>query len=219
MDASDQVYFVLKVAINIAPIAIYFLVLGLVNSQAHPQLVNARSDFVTLTLVFVPALVWPVPLLVTGNYLWLLYVGLVLGLGVFLYLLPAPMSGWVVYNISEPRCRRALEQAVGRLGWGFHWQDRSLIIPQANLRIDLSSFPLLRNVSLYFRPIDGALRPERIEALRESLSARLTGFALLPSTTGACLLIVGVGLLIVPLWMVSRHMNEIVELVQKLLFA
>ena len=219
MDPYDQVIFLLKVVINVAPIAIYFLVLGLVNSQGHPKLVNARSDFIALTLVFVPVLVWPVPLLVAGNYTWLLAAGLALGAAGFVALVPAPMSGWVIYNVGEGRCRRALEEAVEQAGWGFHWQDHTMTVPQANLRIDISCFPLLRNVSLHFRPIVGKLQAEPIELLRQHLESRLMRVALLPSTTGACLLVIGAGLLIVPLWMMSRHIDAIVELVHRLLFA
>jgi len=33
----------------------------------------------------------------------------------------------------------------------------------------------------------------------------------LPSTTGACLLLVGVALLTLPIWMMGRHIQDVVE--------
>ena len=71
----------LQVIINLAPIAVYFLVLGLVNSLARPMLVDARSDFLVLTLVFVPVMVWPVPFLVGNGLWWVVLVGLTIGAG------------------------------------------------------------------------------------------------------------------------------------------
>ena len=44
VDAPAHVVFVLEVLIALGPLAVYFLGLGLVNSQPRPCLVNARAD-------------------------------------------------------------------------------------------------------------------------------------------------------------------------------
>jgi hypothetical protein len=55
--------------------------------------------------------------------------------------------------------------------------------------------------------------------IRREFEAQLETVSRLPSPTGACLVMLGVGLLIVPLWMMSRHMNAIVEIVSRILSA
>ena len=59
MSSADQVFFVLHLILILGPLAVYFLGLGLVNSLARPCLVNARRDFLLLTISFVPIILVP----------------------------------------------------------------------------------------------------------------------------------------------------------------
>ena len=212
MSSHEQAVFLLRIVINVVPVAVYFLALGLVNTQPRPRLISGRNDFVALTLVFVPVLVWPVPVLIQYKLWWVGVAGLCVGGGVFWSLLPPRLSNWVVYNISERRCRRMLGEALSRMGLAAGESDHGLAVSSANLRIDLVSFGLLNNVTLYFRPLHGTLDEAVLVRLRREFEAQLEGMSLLPSPTGACLVMLGVGLLVVPLWMVSQHMNTIVEI-------
>jgi len=216
MDASNQVIFLLQVIINLSPIALYFLVLGLVNSQARPWLVNARSDFIILTLVFVPVLVWPIPDLVTGRHWIVLSIGAVVGLWAFLRILPTRGSGWIVYNISESHCRRLFETAIRSLGMDGTWDGNELRL--ASMTIRMTSMPVLRNVSLHVGG-DETDNEAMFEQIRERFEALLAKQALLPSLSGSCMVLMGVMLMIFPLWMMSKHANAIVEVVTRLLFA
>ena len=56
MESVQQVILVLKVLVLVAPIAVYFMLLGLLNSQPTPRLINARSDFLILTAALCPLL-------------------------------------------------------------------------------------------------------------------------------------------------------------------
>ncbi len=219
MNTQNEAIFLLRLLINMAPVAVYFLAMGLVNTQSRPRLVSGRSDFIALTLVFVPVLVWPVPILIQYHLTWVLAIGVAVGGVVFWMLLPPPWGSWVVYNISERRCRRLLEDALARLGYAVQQDSAGLIVERANLRISLSAFGLLNNVTLYFSPMEGGQDSKLLERIRREFNAGLDGVSLLPSATGACLVIVGVGLLIVPLWMMSRHMDVIVQIVSRLLSA
>ncbi|MBN1346913.1 MAG: hypothetical protein JXQ73_29760 [Phycisphaerae bacterium] len=220
MSSHEQAVFLLRLVINVAPVAVYFLALGLVNTQARPRLVSGRSDFIALTLVFVPVLVWPVPLLIKYQLWWVVVAALCLGGAVFWWLLPQRLSNWVVYNITERRCRRMLSEALARMGLAATEDEQGLTVTSANLRIDLAGFGLLNNVTLYFSPLHGKhLDAARLHRLRAELDDRLNTVSLLPSPTGACLVMLGVGLLIVPLWMMSQHMNAIVEIFTRLLSA
>ena len=219
MNPYDQAIFVLKVFINIAPIALYFLVLGLLNSQPRPRLVSGRNDFIALTLVFVPMLVWPVPLLLAHNLWPLLLVGLLALAAAFLALLPAKRSSWVIYNITEPRCRRHLEHALACLHPDYRRRDGGYWIPSHQLSIHVASFAPLRNVTLYIRLNRKNPPVVILDRLRDNLEAQLHVLGLLPSPTGACLLLVGVLLLMLPLWMINHHADVIVEAITHLLFA
>jgi hypothetical protein len=219
MDSQEQAIFLLKVMINIAPIAVYFLVLGLLNSQAQPRIVSGQRDFVVLTLVFVPMLVWPVPFLVANGFWWLLLIGLAAAAGGFAALLPRRLSSWVMYNLSEQRCRRHLENALHRLQVDYELADGSYLISSHGLEIHISSFSVLRNVTLHFS-FDRSNPPaELLEGLREVLQEELEKLALLPSASGVCLLALGVLLLMLPLWMINNHVDAVVEVITRLLFA
>jgi hypothetical protein len=73
----------------------------------------------------------------------------------------------------------------------------------------LHSFGLLRNVSIAVdtQPPDDAL----VDELSRGLAARIRKVAQLPSTMGACLVLLGIGLLVVPMWMVGRHIHDLVD--------
>ena len=220
MDAPEQVVFLLQVIVNLAPIAVYVLVLGLVNSQAHPVLVNARSDFQILTLVFVPLLVWPMPFLVQTGLWWVLVVGVVVVASGFRHLLPPRASGWVLYNVSEADGLAFVRDAIQARGWTTRRAGRSIDIPTAGIRLELASFGLLRNVTLRVTPLAGRhVDGRQLDALEDELRGQLAQCSLLPSATGGCLMALGVSLLIVPLWLMSRNIYAIVEVVQRFLFA
>jgi len=217
MEASAQVIFLLQVIINLAPIAVYFLVLGLVNSQAHPWMVNARSDFSVLTLVFVPVMVWPIPFLVSNGLWWVVLAGMGFGAAGMIWLMPGRNSGWVVYNIAESHCRRVFEQAAGSLGWDCRWEGNQVRLPVQGLVVRFSVLPMLRNVTLHLEGVSGKAGEQAADRLRERLELQLSRQALLPSLSGSCMVLVGVVLMMFPLWMMSRHMDAIVELVTRLL--
>ena len=115
LDSSDQVVFVLQLIIALGPLAVYFLGLGLVNSQAHPCLVRARSDFVLLAVAFVPVIIAPVLLLVQHGHPLIALLVVAAVAGIFAAPAAARSGIWVVYNISllavPPRARAVLPSA------------------------------------------------------------------------------------------------------------
>lgn len=217
MDSANQVILVLQLLIYIGPLALYFVVLGLVNSQRQPLLVTSRTDFVTLAVVFLPALVSPVPFLVTHHWWWLLIMSATLTFGTFLTLLPAVDAGWVVYHTSESDMRSILSAATRRLGHAGDWNDNTLVLDGEQLRLRVSTFPWLGSVSIH---VEGKAYPGRrrdVSRLRSELETLLERRSLLPSPVGTCLVLVGVLLAGIPLWMLFNHMDAIVNVVNDLL--
>ncbi|MGB2822184.1 MAG: hypothetical protein WBF17_14465, partial [Phycisphaerae bacterium] len=50
----------LRIATVVVPVALYFLVLGLLNSRPRPQLLRGRRDFALLIVALSPLFVLPV---------------------------------------------------------------------------------------------------------------------------------------------------------------
>jgi len=194
----------------VAPIAIYFLLLGLVNSHARPCLVSSRSDFISLTIVMAPLLIAPMPALANRSLWWLLALEVLLAGWAFFAMLPGRWDGWVIYNISGRRCRAAVEAALRDLGWGGSWKGD---VWRGEIgELALSSIPLLRNVTLHTGRLSRR-SAERLAELDRALQHRLMRIEQLPSTAGACLLVLGVALLAMPIWMMGRHIQDVVEAV------
>lgn len=207
---SYQVVDVLMLVGNILPVAVYFLVLGLINSHAHPYLISSRSDFLALTSVMLPVLLWPVPDFVRGRMYGPLIAGLLLAAVVFYYMLPARDAGFVVYNISRSRCLKLLRQAIQSLGLSGRWQDNVWTSEDAAITIEMREFSLLHNVALHV-DVEGDDARSLVHGIEVQLGQRLQSVSQLPSTMGAGLVVVGVMLLILPMWMVGRHIDDIVD--------
>lgn len=214
MDSTATVILVLQLLINLGPLAVYFLVLGLLNSQRRPQLVTSRTDFITLAVAFVPVLLAPVFFL-TAHHSWpLLGLGALAGAFAFLALLPRQRSGWVIYHTTEAETLALLCQAVRRQGRKAEiCRNRSVVIDGiATFR--LSAFPWLGCVSIHVDPRADARFLDELEA---DMSRRLAERSLLPSPIGTCLVLIGLALGSVPVWMMFRHMDAIVDVVRDLL--
>lgn len=207
---SYQVVDVLMLVGNILPLAVYFLVLGLINSHAHPCLITSRSDFLALTSVMLPVLLWPVPEFVRAGMYGPLLAGLLIAALVFYYMLPARDAGFVVYNISRSRCLKLFEQASRGLGLRGSWHDNVWSSEDADLSVELREFSLLHNVALHIDVLREDARP-LVHGIGVQLAQRLGSVSQLPSTMGAGLVVVGVMLLIFPMWMVGRHIEDIVD--------
>jgi len=221
VNTTDQAVFVLRVLLAVGPLAVYFLGLGLVNSQARPCMINARADFTLLVIVFLPVILFPAFVLIEHG--WPGVVGGVLAgvLALFFGLLPKREQSWVVYNCSPAQCRRLLGQAARELGWRMKADDEAdnVHLHTVGLRLAFSSLPWLRSVTLR---IDGKATPEAVahqQRLLASLRTEMRREALLPSATGASLVLIGVGLLGLPMWYLFHHMNAIVEVVRRILSA
>jgi hypothetical protein len=212
-----QVADVLMLVGNIAPIALYFLTLGLINSHARPWIITSRADFLLLSGVLAPLMFWPVPMLSRLGSWWALAAGGGLAAMLFVWLLRKAGDGLVIYNISEARCARLVEQSLHRLGWVGRWEgDLCWQERDDGMRLSLRSFLLLRNVSLHVENLAAADRP-RVDALADQLEREAASIAQLPSTMGSALVMVGLTLLLVPLWMVGRHIQDLVDAMTHLL--
>lgn len=212
---SDAAITCLMIFLNVAPIGLYFLILGLVNSHARPHRVSSRADFVALTSVMIPLLFWPIPALVVSRMWWLLAVGLCAAVIAFVRLLPRRDAGWVVYNLSEGRWRRTLENACRGAGLQGEWSGRTWREASGAMSLTYNYLSVLRNVSVNVDAASQAARG-RADELARRLDEQFLSIEQLPSTSGACLLVLGVMLMVVPLWVLGQHAQDVAATVARL---
>jgi len=80
------------------------------------------------------------------------------------------------------------------------------------LKFPASHAPPLRNVTAHIESAaNHAAAARRIQQLRVEIEDRFHGVAQMPSTMGACLVMLGVGLILILMWMVSRHIDDLVD--------
>ncbi len=210
--------FVLKVLLTLGPVAVYFLILGLVNSRAHPCLVSTRTDFALLVFAFGPLIVMPLWVL-AAHGMHVLMGGLALSLMVIFFGLLPKHHNWVIYNCGPGQCRRLLSQSCRRLGWHADWgNEGGLEIPSVALHVHPSALPLLRSVSLHIAITTSG---QRIAADRliDELNEEIRQETMLPSSTGISLVILGAALLGLPMWYLFRNIHAIVDAVGRILSA
>ncbi len=201
----------LRVTAVVAPVAAYFLILGLLNSRFRPQLLTARLDFALLVTPLVPLVLIPV----------LEYIGTVAGLVVACvamlaaFVLLAPGRGeWVIYNMPVGQGRRAVRRAFERaVAADVREAGDDLENADSTARVEISSFPLLRNLSVALRGGDEALR----RRLESELSAEVGTVEARTSPMAVALLLVATGMLVLPLTLVAPRAGEIVRLLTDLL--
>jgi hypothetical protein len=215
VNSAEQVVFVLQLILVLGPLAVYFLVLGLVNSLARPCLVNACVDFLLLTVAFIPVLLVPLITLIQHGHSIIALSVLVAILTVFFSMLPDRRSRWVVYNCTIQQCTRLMERAARRVGGSVALADDQARLSPSGISIQISALPWLRNLTLRLAGGQGNSRSEFLAALE----AEMAGEAMLPSPTGASLVVIGTGLLGVPMWYVLHHISAIVDVVKHILFA
>jgi len=208
----EQLSITIRIATVVVPVAVYFLILGLLNSRRHPQLLSGRQDFAVLLVAMSPLVVLPVLSIVGPSLPAVLCIVGALAAGIFLL---APRTGnWVIYNIPADGALRAVEQALRSLGMKAHQQQDGLIrIPQEDATIQIGGFRLLRNVSIRLRGGSDGLA----DRFDKALASVLGGVRAETSPTAVALLLVATAMLVAPLALMARHAPEIVRLLTDLL--
>ena len=213
MLGSEQMSLAIQVAAVVAPVAVYFLLLGLLNSQPNPQMLIARSDFILLNAAFAP--VFCVPVL---NYfaasVWALPAVIGMMLAAAVALAPRRAGNWVVYNITLPAAFRAAERALTAMGESFDRRDRNLLLRGKDLVLKFSAMPLLRNVSISVEGDDAGDFSKKFEGL---ITAQLTGIHTVATPMAVTFLLIATAMLIAPIGLLADKMPEMVRIITDLI--
>jgi len=210
MLAGQHLEFALRITTVAVPVATYFLILGLLNTRRHPQILSARLDFALLISALSPLFIVPI----------LHYVGIspvslglaVAAVGAVVALL-APRGGmWVVYNSSVRQADDAATQALRALGERWRHIDGAYHVVDGSGSIRISGFPLLRNVSIH---VTG--RKEWADRIGRELSGGLGKMPAETSPSAVALLLVATAMFVAPLTLMVHQAGEIARILTDLL--
>jgi hypothetical protein len=207
----EQIEASLRIVTTVAPVALYFLLLGLLNTRRHPQLLTGRQDSALLTLALSPLVVAPVIHWLGGGLHTALACGLILAGGVWL-LTPRGRT-WVIYNLPASNVRRTAGQILKSMGVTTTPTDAGLQFDDSDGRVDVSHFPILRNVTLRLSG-GGEDLGRNFEA---RLQERLQHVETEPSPMAVSLLLLATAMIIAPMALMVHHAPEIVRLLSDLL--
>lgn len=144
----------LRVCLAFGPVAIYTLLLGVINLSRRPLLVSGARDAASLAaavsglVVLGPLeLIFPVETeIFYGPFVWLLLLGLYVMCMLLGLLMLRPRL--VIYNISADKLRPILADVVDRLDTNARWAGDSLTLPGLGVQLYIDGFSVLRNISL-----------------------------------------------------------------------
>ncbi len=207
----EQIETSLRIVTSVAPVALYFLLLGLLNTRKHPQLLTGRQDSAMLTLALSPLMIAPVIHWLGGGLHTALACGLLLAGGV--WLLSPRGRTWVVYNLPVSSVRRSAKHILKSMGISASLTAAGLQFDDGDGRIDLSHFPILRNVTL--RLTGGSEDIWRTFETR--LHEQLQHVETEPSPMAVSLLLVATAMIVAPMALMVHHAPEIVRLLTDLL--
>ncbi len=209
----------------LGPVAIYLILLGVINLLRRPLVVSGGRDAAALGLaVSGLAFVGPMALLfpqsvaahfapVTAKYLWLLFAGmLAIGLVVVLLTLRPRL---VIYNISVDQLRPILAEVVQRMDTEARWAGDCLYLPGLGVQLHIESFSGMRNVSLLSAgPKQDYQGWSRLET---ELAAALRGTEVPWNLRGLALLAVGAAVVVLLGWAIVYDPQGIARTVFEML--
>jgi hypothetical protein len=208
-----------RLAIALAPLSAYALLLAALNFRRRPLVVSGGRDLAALGLALSGVMfVGPIELFrpeaatgELGNFIWpvlLVFYGLLVSLAV---LFSRPRL--VVYNISLDELHAAVAEAAARLDSDARWAGNHLSLPRLGVQLYLDNFRLMRNASLVAS--GGQQNIEGWHRLARELSGVLRLLPVKRNSRALGLFLVSVGLLVASIHYMLRHPVELAEAVQQ----
>ena len=208
----EQTGLLVQVAAVVVPVAVYFFLLGLLNSRSAPQLVRGRTDFICLIAAFSPIFCVPV-LRCFGASAWAMVGVLGALVATAAVLAPARTGNWAIYNIALPEAVRAAERALQAMGSQFTRRGRQLVLEGMDARLNFTSLPLLRNVSV---TAEGDDAPKLQKDFEYRLSEQLTAIRTGATAMASAFLMISTAMLVAPLALFADRVPEMVRLLTDL---
>ncbi len=211
MSGTEHLTVSIRIATVVVPVAVYFLILGLLNSRRRPQLLTGRMDFALLIVALSPILILPAFALLGVSILTAGLAGL--AVAALAVLLGPPVGSWVVYNTSFRQVRRLLGAALDDGRIHAVQTECGFDLPEADARIEIGGFGLLRNVTIRLRGGDCELA----RAIEGHLAVRIGSVSAETSPMAMALLLVATCMLVAPLTLMAGQAGQIVRIITDLL--
>ena len=209
--SSQQFGYSIKLIMILAPIALYFLMLGLLNTRKCPQLLTGRQDFALLSVALSPiALGLAVQYLGVSTWVLLATASLI---AVAIALLAPKTGNFVIYNLPMLQGRKILINELQKMGYSVSQTANYLDINSGQGRIEISNFPLLRNISFKLTGLNRAAW----EKFESRLEKKISSIEAEPSPAAVSLLLTATAMIVAPAALLIQNTPEIVRLLSDLI--
>jgi hypothetical protein len=199
---------VLHATIALGPVAVYLLLLGLINLSPRPFVTSGMRDTAALGVAisgFVTA--GPMELFLPASVAlptWIVWLVLILFYALcltLLVLLQRPRI--VIYNVTPEQLRPVLADVIRRLDKEARMAGDSVFFPNLGVHLHLESLPILKNVQL--KPSGPAQSYQGWREIELALQAGLRESRGTPNPYATSFLLFGAILVgIIGFWMASR---------------
>ena len=210
MLGSEQFSMSVRVATVVVPVAVYFLLIGLLNSRRHPQVLTGRGDFILLMAAICPPFLLSLGSL-AGSVTAI--IAITAG-GAIAILLLAPRTGtWVIYNTTRREGCQAVCRALHCVGVEAKIAQCGVEVIFGDVSVRIGGFAPLRNVSIHLHGAD----KDFSRRFGAALSNILCQTPAVTSPMAASFLMIATAMLIAPMAMMAQQVPEIVRILSDLL--
>jgi uncharacterized membrane protein len=144
----------LHACLALGPLAVYLLLIGVINLSRRPFLVSGNRDAAALGLALSGlVIIGPIELCLPtaavarfGPIAWVLMVVVYVLCLILVLLLLSPRL--VIYNVAADQLRAVLADLAGRLDSEARWARDVLVLPTLGVQLHLDTCRSMRNVSL-----------------------------------------------------------------------
>ena len=156
------------ICLSLIPLAVYFLILGIIHASRRPLLLSGSEDIALLCaatsgMVFAGPmnLFFPINAAIRyGTYIWLILAFLYILITMLIILYSRPRL--IVYNIDKTKLKEILETIADRLDDQSTWAGDSLYMPQGDIDLHLEFVSGLNNVTI----VSNEKNPSRLQGLK-----------------------------------------------------
>jgi len=204
-----------EVLIAVAPLAMYLVLLGLLNLRKRPHVLTGSREIMLVGLALSGLVaIGPMQLFFPmnaanefGTYVWVLLFIFYILLLLLWVLISRPRL--IVYNVASPQLRAVLSDVAMKLDSEARWAGDCLALPQLNVQLHLESFGFMRNVCLVSTGAEPSFTNWR--RLEELLRGALKQVEVSRSPRGYTFLVVGLLFATGLLFNVVKHPQTVAQ--------
>ncbi len=200
-----------RVVTVVVPVAVYFLILGLLNTRRHPQVLTGKADFALLIAALSPLAFMPAVGVLGASPAAAVIIAVAIALGIVL--LAPPGRSWVIYNLPAGAAREVVADALEQMGLTVTRSGEAYVIAGYDATVTVEAFPLLRNVTVHLRGGGKELAGD----FQRVLAWRLAGVESEATPMAVSMLLVAMMMLAAPLAMMARDVPQLVRIITDLL--